>query len=91
MLHCSASADKPSELGKGVHHIQIALFMQNLFSACPCGIDHLKRMRRSTWMRLLPWLRLFRCDNCGKHQLHSEREIEAAKVKRDTRTRFLKR
>ncbi|MDQ0001521.1 hypothetical protein J2W28_000649 [Variovorax boronicumulans] len=48
-------------------------------------------MRRSTWMRLLPWVRLFRCDNCGKHQLHSEREIEAAKVKRDTRTRFLKR
>lgn len=62
--------------------------MHNLFSACPCGIDHLKRMRRSTWMRMLPWLRLYRCDNCGKHQLHSEREIDAARAKKDARNRF---
>ena len=61
--------------------------MHNLFSACPCGIDHLKRKRRSTWMRMLPWLRLYRCDNCGKHQLHSEHEIDAAKAKRDAQAR----
>jgi hypothetical protein len=61
--------------------------MHNLFSACPCGIDHLKRTHRSTWMRMLPWLRLYRCDNCGKHQLHSEREIDVAKAKREVQAR----
>ncbi|QSI32793.1 hypothetical protein GNX71_25755 [Variovorax sp. RKNM96] len=64
--------------------------MHNLFSACPCGIEHLRRTRRSTWMRLLSWLRLYRCDNCGKHQLHSEREIDMAKAKKDAQTRFAK-
>ena len=77
------SAYEPKSLAREAHDIRIGLAMHNLFSACPCGIDHLKRTHRSTWMRMLPWLRLYRCDNCGKLQLHSQREIDVAKAKRE--------
>ena len=84
------SAYEPKSLAREAHDIRIGLAMHNLFSACPCGIDHLKRTHRSTWMRMLPWLRLYRCDNCGKLQLHSEREINVEREKRDAHTPLAK-
>lgn len=56
--------------------------MTNLFSACMCDITHLKHLARSPWMRVLPWLGLYRCENCGRSQLHPERAVEQALQKR---------
>lgn len=33
---------------------------------CGCGRNHLQRIRRSAWMRLLPLLRLYQCLLCGR-------------------------
>ncbi len=35
--------------------------------ACGCGTQHLQRMRRSTWMRLVFGFRLYLCLRCGAH------------------------
>ncbi len=34
-------------------------------SNCACGLAHLERIPRRTWMRWLPWLRYYQCTLCG--------------------------
>ena len=37
-----------------------------LFSCgCGCGTDHLVRVKRAAWMRLVPRFRLYQCRTCG--------------------------
>jgi len=38
--------------------------------SCGCGEDHLVRLHRARWMRLLPLLRLYLCAACRRHVLH---------------------
>lgn len=52
----------------------------SVFQACDCTVDHLYRVERRPWMRLLPWLRLYQCANCKKLQLHAEDDVTRAKV-----------
>ncbi|MES2531912.1 MAG: hypothetical protein V4636_12810 [Pseudomonadota bacterium] len=45
---------------------------------CGCGLEHLVRIPRRPWMRVLPRLAFYRCSICGKEQLASEKEVDAA-------------
>ncbi|AGU53321.1 hypothetical protein VAPA_2c07640 [Variovorax paradoxus B4] len=54
------------------------LVLENLFSSCPCGFGHLKRLQRRLWMRLFPSRRLYRCAQCGRLQLASRKAVEQA-------------
>jgi hypothetical protein len=65
--------------------------MLSLLAACPCDVEHLKRVRRSPWMRALPWLRLYACDSCGKGQLRHKHKVNVARLKIDAQARFLKK
>jgi hypothetical protein len=60
--------------------------MPSLFSACACDAHHLARVRRRPWMRMLPWLRLYRCGQCGKSQLISQHAAIKGRSPRDART-----
>jgi hypothetical protein len=53
--------------------------MSHLFQACSCGAMHITRIHRSVWMRLLPGLRLYRCESCGRRQLRNERAVDIAR------------
>ena len=33
--------------------------------ACSCGVEHLHRIPRSSWMRLFPSRRHYECARCG--------------------------
>jgi hypothetical protein len=55
--------------------------MFHLFHACSCGATHLGRTHRSAWMHLLPGLRLYRCESCGKRQLRNERAVDIARAR----------
>lgn len=44
---------------------------------CSCGVQHLRRVRRKFWLRLLPWRRLYACGECGRVQLIDKRIVEA--------------
>jgi hypothetical protein len=56
--------------------------LENLFSSCPCGFGHLKRLQRRLWMRLFPSRRLYRCAQCDRLQLAPRRVVEQAIVTR---------
>jgi predicted SprT family Zn-dependent metalloprotease len=60
--------------------------MPSLFAACPCGAHYLARVRRRPWMRMLPWLRFYRCGKCGKPQLITQHAATAARSPPDGRT-----
>lgn len=36
-----------------------------LLLGCGCGARHLYRVRRPSWMRVIPMFRLYRCVRCG--------------------------
>jgi hypothetical protein len=57
----------------------------SVFRACNCTINHLSRIERQAWMRLLPWLRLYQCSNCHKFQLLPEEAVNKAKAEFATR------
>lgn len=59
--------------------------MDNPFSACMCDITHLRGVPRSPWTHMLPWLCLYRCENCGKSQLHPQHAVDEALQKRATK------
>ncbi|MCT8179873.1 hypothetical protein [Variovorax sp.] len=52
--------------------------MANPFSPCPCSIEHLDSSPQQAWMRFFPWLKPYRCRNCGKSQLLPQRAVERA-------------
>jgi|GEM_PF-828457 hypothetical protein len=52
--------------------------MANPFSPCPCSIEHLNSAPQQAWMRFFPWLKPYRCGNCGKSQLLPQRAVERA-------------
>jgi hypothetical protein len=56
----------------------LELVLENLFSSCPCGFGHLKRIQRQLWMRLFPSRRLYRCAQCGRLQLAPRSAVEQA-------------
>lgn len=49
-------------------------------SACSCEPVHLERVQRRPWMRLLPWLRYYQCQQCRKFQLANPREVDDARA-----------
>lgn len=49
-------------------------------SACSCEPVHLARVPRHFWMRLLPWLHRYQCQQCHKFQLASYRKIDEARA-----------
>ncbi|MDQ0045695.1 hypothetical protein [Variovorax boronicumulans] len=65
--------------------------MDNPFSACLCDVTHLRGLPRSPWTHMLPWLCLYRCENCGKTQLHPSHAVDEALQKRATRAAMAKR
>jgi len=52
----------------------------SVFQSCSCTPNHLYRIERRPWMRLLPWRRLYQCANCKKLQLRSEDEVTRAQA-----------
>ncbi|MES2248807.1 MAG: hypothetical protein V4645_16125 [Pseudomonadota bacterium] len=38
------------------------------------------RQPRAAWMRLLPWLRLYRCSSCSKMHLLSKQKVDNARL-----------
>lgn len=38
------------------------------------------RQPRTAWMRLLPWLRLYRCSICSKPRLLSKQKVDNARL-----------
>jgi hypothetical protein len=63
--------------------------MQSWFSRCDCGFEHFERIPRRWWMRLLPGRRFYRCGQCGKEQLASERAVNEAVWERRAQNRRL--
>jgi hypothetical protein len=51
---------------------------RGLLLNCACGLAHLERIHRHGWMKLLPWLRFYRCSRCGRAQLASKRAVSFA-------------
>lgn len=44
---------------------------------CKCGVGRMYRLRRSIWMRIIPFLRLYRCARCGCKVLRLKLEHRA--------------
>lgn len=47
-----------------------------LGTRCACSPESLERIKRSGWMRLLPHLRAYGCNLCGREFLARKRTIE---------------
>lgn len=82
-----AGSQLPTENGDLCHgclEIMSATFElvldMSVFQSCGCTPNHLYRVERRPWMRLLPWRRLYQCANCKKLQLRSEDEVTRAQV-----------
>jgi len=54
-------------------------------SKCSCGLAHLERIPRRSWMRWLPWLRYYQCTLCGGRRLATENAVNAAVAARASR------
>jgi hypothetical protein len=62
-------------------HLELCVFS----CGCGCGKDHLLRIPRSFWMRLLPLFRLYRCGRCFQRVLRTrirQRHVYSATIAR---------
>lgn len=57
----------------------------SVFTPCKCPAHYLKRVERTPWMRLLPWLKAYQCAHCGKLQLRSESEVVRIRLQQASR------
>ncbi len=66
-LLCAHPGFAPTQVLPGSDRAACELALR-LFG-CGCGKDHLVRVFRQRWMRLLPVLRLYACRACGQRVL----------------------
>jgi hypothetical protein len=45
------------------------------------------RQPRAPWMRLIPWLRLYRCSSCSRMRLLSKQKVDNARLAHVARVR----
>lgn len=48
---------------------------------CGCSYEHLVKIHRSRWMKLLPWLRRYQCSLCQRRMLARESKVEAEQLR----------
>lgn len=46
---------------------------------CACGFKELERIPRTFWMRWIPFVRFYRCNQCQAQFLASKRKVDAAR------------
>ena len=48
---------------------------------CECPYEHLVKVPRTRWMKLLPWLRRYQCTECRRFTLARESKVEAEQLR----------
>ncbi len=52
--------------------------VNTIFSRCTCSQARLQRVPRRFWMRLIPFVRLYECADCGKQTLMPKPALDAS-------------